>query len=79
MISYVFQMISVERGIEYTDLEKEAPWEYEYRPPPSWPQSGEIYFSNVNFRYSLDGPLVLKNVGMSVGLREKVSLSHLPL
>ena len=72
-------MISVERGIEYTDLEKEAPWEYEYRPPPSWPQSGAIYFSNVNFRYSLDGPLVLKNVGMSVGLREKVSLSHLPL
>ena len=78
-MSYVFQMISVERGIEYTDLEKEAPWEYEYRPPPSWPQSGAIYFSNVNFRYSLDGPLVLKNVGMSVGLREKVSLSHLPL
>ena len=72
-------MISVERGIEYTDLEKEAPWEYEYRPPPSWPQSGAIYFSNVNFRYSLDGPQVLKNVGMSVGLREKVSLSHLPL
>ena len=78
-MSCVFQMISVERGIEYTDLEKEAPWEYEYRPPPSWPQSGAIYFSNVNFRYSLDGPLVLKNVGMSVGLREKVSLSHLPL
>ena len=78
-MSYVFQMISVEREIEYTDLEKEAPWEYEYRPPPSWPQSGAIYFSNVNFRYSLDGPLVLKNVGMSVGLREKVSLSHLPL
>ena len=78
-MSCVFQMISVERGIDYTDLEKEAPWEYEYRPPPSWPQSGEIYFSNVNFRYSLDGPLVLKNVGMSVGLREKVSLSHLPL
>ena len=72
-------MISVERGIEYTDLEKEAPWELEFRPPPSWPEEGWIYFKNVNFRYSLDGPLVLKNVGMSVGLREKVSLSHLPL
>ena len=78
-MSYVFQMISVERGIEYTDLEKEAPWEYEYRPPPSWPQSGAIHFSNMNFRYSLDGPLVLKNVGMYIGTREKVSLSHLPL
>ena len=78
-MSYVFQMISVEREIEYTDLEKEAPWELEFRPPPSWPEEGWIYFKNVNFRYSLDGPLVLKNVGMSVGLREKVSLSHLPL
>ena len=78
-MSYVFQMISVERGIEYTDLEKEAPWEYEYRPPPSWPQSGAIYFSNVNFRYSLDGPLVLKKLRAPIDPREKVSLSHLPL
>ena len=51
-------MISVERGIEYTDLEKEAPWEYEYRPPPWWPHSGEIDFNNMNFRYSLDELLV---------------------
>ena len=79
MLSYVFQMISVERGIEYTDLEKEAPWELEYRPPPSWPHGGEINFNSMNFRYSLDGPLVLKNVGMSIDPRQKVSLSHLPL
>ncbi|DAA23778.1 TPA: ATP-binding cassette protein C4-like [Bos taurus] len=65
-------MISVERGIEYTDLEKEVSWEYEYCPPPSWPESGKIYFSNVNFRYSLDGPLVLKNVEMFVNPREKL-------
>ncbi|XP_055398779.1 ATP-binding cassette sub-family C member 4-like [Bubalus kerabau] len=64
-------MISVERGIEYIDLEKEAPWELEYRPPPSWPQSGKIYCFNMNFRYSLDGPLVLKNLGMSIDPREK--------
>ncbi|XP_070656002.1 ATP-binding cassette sub-family C member 4-like [Bos indicus] len=64
-------MISVERGIEYTDLEKEAPWELEYRPPPSWPHEGEINFQNMNFRYSLDGPLVLKNLGMSIDPREK--------
>ncbi|CAI9178849.1 unnamed protein product [Rangifer tarandus platyrhynchus] len=64
-------MISVERGIEYTDLEKEAPWEYEYRPPPSWPHEGKINFNNMNFRYSLDGPLVLKNLGMFIDPREK--------
>uniref|UniRef100_A0A4W2CTZ2 Multidrug resistance-associated protein 4 n=1 Tax=Bos indicus x Bos taurus TaxID=30522 RepID=A0A4W2CTZ2_BOBOX len=67
-------MISVERGIEYTDLEKEVSWEYEYCPPPSWPESGKIYFSNVNFRYSLDGPLVLKNVEMFVNPREKCGI-----
>ena len=78
-MSYAFQMISVQRGIEYTDLEKEAPWELEYRPPPSWPHEGRIYITYVNFKYSLDGPLVLKNLDTLIDPREKVSLSHLPL
>uniref|UniRef100_A0A8B9Y254 Multidrug resistance-associated protein 4-like n=1 Tax=Bos mutus grunniens TaxID=30521 RepID=A0A8B9Y254_BOSMU len=64
-------MISVERGIEYTDLEKEAPWEYEHRPPPSWPLDGRISIDNLKFRYSLDGPLVLKNLDTFIGSREK--------
>ena len=72
-------MISVERVIEYTDLEKEAPWELEYRPPPFWPSNGEIYFNSVNFRYKSDSPLVLRNLVASIYSREKVSLSHLPL
>ncbi|XP_065758083.1 ATP-binding cassette sub-family C member 4-like [Muntiacus reevesi] len=55
-------MISVERVIEYTDLEKEAPWELEYRPPPSWPKKGLISFNYVNFRHKSDGRLVLKNM-----------------
>ncbi|XP_060989225.1 ATP-binding cassette sub-family C member 4-like isoform X4 [Dama dama] len=59
-------MISVERGIEYTDLEKEAPWELEYRPPPLWPTNGMISFSSVNFRYNLDSPLVLRNLGSPI-------------
>ena len=33
VMSYVFQMVSAERVVEYMELEKEAPWEYEYRPP----------------------------------------------
>ena len=79
VMSYVFQMISVERGIKYTDFEKEAPWELEYRPPPSWPHGGKIYFYHINFRYSLDGPPVLMDLEALTKLREKVSLSHLPL
>ncbi|KAI4538916.1 hypothetical protein MG293_011183 [Ovis ammon polii] len=53
------QMISVERVIEYTDLVKEASWELEYRPPPSWPNMGMISVYNVYFRHTSDGPLVL--------------------
>ena len=79
VMSYVFQMISVERAIEYTELEKEAAWEYVYRPPPSWPREGRIRFDEVNLTYSLDGPLVLKDLEAHTDPREKVSLSHLPL
>ncbi|XP_073750487.1 ATP-binding cassette sub-family C member 4 isoform X2 [Callorhinus ursinus] len=67
-------MISVERVMEYTDLEKEAPWEYQNRPPPSWPQEGTIVFDNVNFSYSLDGPLVLKHLTALIKSREKVGI-----
>uniref|UniRef100_A0A8W4FHJ8 Uncharacterized protein n=1 Tax=Sus scrofa TaxID=9823 RepID=A0A8W4FHJ8_PIG len=67
-------MISVERVTEYLDLEKEAPWEYKHRPPPSWPQQGDIDFSNVSFRYSSDGPLVLKDLIPLIDLRKKVGI-----
>uniref|UniRef100_A0A480TU85 Multidrug resistance-associated protein 4 isoform X1 n=1 Tax=Sus scrofa TaxID=9823 RepID=A0A480TU85_PIG len=67
-------MISVERVTKYLDLEKEAPWEYKHRPPPSWPQQGDIDFSNVSFRYSSDGPLVLKDLIPLIDLRKKVGI-----
>lgn len=74
---FLFQMISVERVIEYTDLEKEAPWEYQRRPPPGWPHEGVIVFDNMNFTYSLDGPLVLKHLTALIRSREKVGLNRL--
>ncbi|XP_045152303.1 ATP-binding cassette sub-family C member 4 isoform X2 [Echinops telfairi] len=67
-------MISVERVIEYTNLEKEAPWEYQKRPPPAWPHEGTIVFDNVNFTYSLDGPLVLKHLTALIKSKEKVGI-----
>uniref|UniRef100_A0AAA9TD18 Multidrug resistance-associated protein 4 n=1 Tax=Bos taurus TaxID=9913 RepID=A0AAA9TD18_BOVIN len=67
-------MISVERVIEYTDLEKEAPWELEYRPPPLWPPDGRISFFSVNFRYNSDSPLVLRNLETSIYSREKYGI-----
>lgn len=67
-------MISVERVMEYTDLEKEASWESSRRPPPEWPAQGMIAFENVNFTYSLDGPLVLRHFSALIRSKEKVCI-----
>ncbi|XP_072478211.1 ATP-binding cassette sub-family C member 4 isoform X1 [Notamacropus eugenii] len=67
-------MISVERVMEYTDLEAEAPWESKKRPPPDWPDEGVIVFDNVNFTYSLDGPVILKHLTALIKAREKVGI-----
>ncbi|TMS11593.1 Multidrug resistance-associated protein 4 [Larimichthys crocea] len=48
-------MTSVERVVEYTELESEAPWETQKRPPPDWPSKGLVTFDRVNFSYSGDG------------------------
>ncbi|XP_027391375.1 LOW QUALITY PROTEIN: multidrug resistance-associated protein 4-like [Bos indicus x Bos taurus] len=67
-------MISVERVTGYLDLEKEAPWEYKDRPPPPWTNEGRIQFYTVNFRHTLDGPLVLKNLTAVIESRKKVGI-----
>uniref|UniRef100_A0A8B9PQ51 ATP binding cassette subfamily C member 4 n=1 Tax=Apteryx owenii TaxID=8824 RepID=A0A8B9PQ51_APTOW len=67
-------MISVERVMEYTELEKEAPWETDKHPPPEWPSQGMIAFENVNFTYSLDGPLVLRHLSVLIKPKEKVGI-----
>ncbi|XP_033369989.1 multidrug resistance-associated protein 4 isoform X5 [Parus major] len=68
-------MISVERVMEYTELEKEAPWETNKHPPPEWPNQGMIAFENVNFTYSLDGPLVLRHLSVVIEPKEKAWLA----
>lgn len=68
------QMISVERVMEYTELEREAPWESNKSPPPEWPSDGVIAFQNVNFTYSFDGPLVLRHLSALIKSKEKVRI-----
>ncbi|KAF4111886.1 hypothetical protein G5714_006681 [Onychostoma macrolepis] len=67
-------MTSVERVVEYTELESEAPWETQKRPPPDWPNRGLITFDRVNFSYSSDGPVILKNISAMFRPREKVGI-----
>ncbi|XP_033865352.2 ATP-binding cassette sub-family C member 4-like isoform X1 [Acipenser ruthenus] len=68
------QMTSVERVLDYTELENEAPWVTECRPPPDWPRHGVIVFEGVNFAYSRDGPHVLKNINAVFRSKEKVGI-----
>uniref|UniRef100_A0A8C4HKW0 Cystic fibrosis transmembrane conductance regulator n=1 Tax=Dicentrarchus labrax TaxID=13489 RepID=A0A8C4HKW0_DICLA len=67
-------MTSVERVVEYTELESEAPWETQKRPPPDWPSKGLVTFDRVSFSYSDDGPLVLKNLKAMFRPKEKVGI-----
>ncbi|XP_053354043.1 multidrug resistance-associated protein 4 isoform X1 [Clarias gariepinus] len=66
-------MTSVERVVEYTELENEAPWETK-KPPPEWPSQGLITFDQVNFSYSSNGPVVLKNLTAVFRPKEKVGI-----
>ncbi|XP_056145091.1 ATP-binding cassette sub-family C member 4-like [Lampris incognitus] len=67
-------MTSVERVVEYTQLETEAPWETNKQPPPSWPKNGSITFDQVSFSYSANGPLVLNNLTAVFRSKEKVGI-----
>ncbi|KAM9334356.1 ATP-binding cassette sub-family C member 4-like [Symphorus nematophorus] len=67
-------MTSVERVVEYTELESEAPWETHKRPPPDWPTKGLVTFDQVSFSYSDNGPLVLQNLKAMFRPREKVGI-----
>ncbi|XP_037617803.1 multidrug resistance-associated protein 4-like isoform X1 [Sebastes umbrosus] len=67
-------MTSVERVVEYTELESEAPWETEKRPPPDWPSKGLVTFDRVIFSYGGDGPPVLKDISATFQPCEKVGI-----
>uniref|UniRef100_A0AAQ6AGQ7 Multidrug resistance-associated protein 4 n=1 Tax=Amphiprion ocellaris TaxID=80972 RepID=A0AAQ6AGQ7_AMPOC len=67
-------MTSVERAVEYTELESEAPWETQKHPPPNWPSKGLVTFDQVSFSYSPDGPTVLHNMSATFRPKEKVGI-----
>uniref|UniRef100_A0A8C2XI91 Multidrug resistance-associated protein 4 n=1 Tax=Cyclopterus lumpus TaxID=8103 RepID=A0A8C2XI91_CYCLU len=67
-------MTSVERVVEYAELESEAPWETDKQLPKDWPKAGSITFDRVNFSYSVNERLVLKNLTVVFSSREKVGI-----
>ena len=71
------QMISTERVLGYTRLEPEAPLESKSKPLPDWPNKGHIELCNVEYRHSSNGPLVLKNISLTIAASEKVHAHYI--
>ncbi|XP_014275661.1 probable multidrug resistance-associated protein lethal(2)03659 [Halyomorpha halys] len=70
------QMTSVERVLEYTDLEREPPLVSppSKKPRPTWPENGKIEFSDVHLRYSAADPWVLKNLNFVILPQQKIGI-----
>ncbi|KAJ3122663.1 Multidrug resistance-associated protein 4 [Physocladia obscura] len=69
------QMVSIERILEYTTLESEAPEITDIVPKDSWPSSGEIKISHMSMAYpTVPGKQILDDIsviipgGMKVGV-----------
>ena len=74
MIEYLFKMTSVERILEYTNLDQEPLDIGKEKPPKSWPQSGHIRFENVSFRYAKNMPFVLNDLSFEIKPNEKIGV-----
>ncbi|XP_075236154.1 putative multidrug resistance-associated protein lethal(2)03659 isoform X2 [Lycorma delicatula] len=62
------QMTSVERVLEYSNVEKEPPLESpsDKKPPASWPSEGKVEFSKVVLKYGPNEQPVLKNLSFTI-------------
>lgn len=68
-------IVAVERLQEYSETEKEAPWEIQETAPPStWPQVGRVEFRDYGLRYREDLDLVLKHINVTIEGGEKVGI-----
>lgn len=70
------QMTSVERVLEYTNIEQEKCLETpsEKKPPATWPEHGEIKFVNLYLRYNSTDAPVLKDLNFVIKPQEKVGI-----
>lgn len=74
------QLMSVERVLEYRDLE---PKKQPERPrggspanvPVDWPRTGKIEFRDLVYRYYAEGDPVLRNLTLTIQPKEKIGNS----
>lgn len=70
------QMTSVERIVEYQDLEQEAPAESKKgsKPFAEWPSNGQIEFDRMCLAYGEKETPVLKNISCTIAPAEKIGI-----
>lgn len=68
-------MMSVERVLEYRDLEKEKQPEKPQELADSWPTEGCIEFRNVFYRYFQEGEPVLRGLSFVIKPKEKIGIN----
>lgn len=67
--------VSLERILEYVNVEQEAPSHIEATEPEvSWPSSGVVKFENLSARYKPEGPDVLKDLSFTINGAEKIGI-----
>ncbi|THU93933.1 multidrug resistance-associated ABC transporter [Dendrothele bispora CBS 962.96] len=78
MVSMIAQneqnMNAVERILVYSELPSEGDPTTPNDPPPSWPDKGEVRFSNVELAYRPGLPLVLQDISFHVKPGEKIGI-----
>lgn len=67
-------MMSVERVLEYRDLEPEKQPETPQKISESWPEAGRIQFRNVFYRYFKEGEPVLRGLSFVIRPKEKIGM-----
>ncbi|KAM4729257.1 ATP-binding cassette sub-family C member 2 [Anableps anableps] len=67
-------IVAVERVSEYSELENEAPWVTQHRPPEKWPEAGRLQFVDYKVRYRPELDLVLKGISCDIGSTEKIGI-----
>uniref|UniRef100_A0A3Q2W9P5 ABC-type glutathione-S-conjugate transporter n=1 Tax=Haplochromis burtoni TaxID=8153 RepID=A0A3Q2W9P5_HAPBU len=67
-------IVAVERVSEYTELENEADWVTDTRPPQQWPEAGRVKFENYKVRYRPELDLVLHGITCDIDSTEKIGI-----
>uniref|UniRef100_UPI0037E8D390 ATP-binding cassette sub-family C member 2 n=1 Tax=Semicossyphus pulcher TaxID=241346 RepID=UPI0037E8D390 len=67
-------IVAVERVSEYAEIENEAKWVTDTRPPKSWPEDGRVQFQDYKVRYRPGLDLVLHGISCDIESTEKIGI-----